>query len=73
MQNITGAWITLPSAAGLRMFSKMVSSYVIFSRTGVVFKVLSRKKGGRVPGLPANDLAEVTGRVIKEEEVAANV
>lgn len=59
--------------AGLRPFSNVVSSYLMFICTQIVFEVFSRKEYTFDPTSQANDLAEANGRVSETEEAAAEV
>lgn len=54
-------------------FSRMVSTYVIFNRTGKLFEVLSRKRDGYGPRVAVNDLSEAFGPVREKEEVESEV
>lgn len=73
VRNVTKAWLALAPAAGIRPFSRMVSSHVTFNRTGIIFEILSIKTDGYDPTLQDNALAEVIGLVSAKVEVAAEV
>lgn len=73
VQSMKKAWIALAHSTGMQQFYNMVSSSFMFNHTGNLVELLSRKKDGYDPRVPARDLAEATGFVSKNEEVAAKV
>lgn len=73
LQKITKTCTEQADAARMQPFSNMVSSYLIFNPTGIIFEVLSRKDDGYASRSHVNDLAETTGPVSKKDEVTAEV
>lgn len=72
VQKIAQTWISPAHATGIRMFSKIILSYLM-KRFGNLFEVFSRKGDGYAAITQASVLAKPTGTVNKKANVAAEL
>lgn len=73
VQKVANTWIIVADSAGMRLFFRLVSSYVMFDLTGNVFEVLSEKCVRYGLRSQAIIPAKLPGPVTEKKEAAPEV